>query len=239
MNNGELQINQTKPEKPSLWAILWKPVETFERIRENPRIFGALVMVTLLFVIGAALNALSVTPEQIANELGQEFLSELQGDLTGDELMTGSILSGIIVVTAVFSTLFTPVLSILISSAILLLIAKIVRSEVSFKQLFSMNTYMFLLTGLSALINGLAAFLLKSPNVFVTNLGSIIPSEGALNGLLTNLDLFNIWGVILTALGLNIVASFSKKLSWSISIIFFIIGVIFSMIGAAIDAAIL
>lgn len=160
--------------------------------------------------------------------------TELQDEIPADAL---DALQMVVTITAIIIALVTPVLSILIGSAIHLLIARIARSPVTFKQLFSMNTYIFLLSGLHAIMNGLAVFLLDDPFASVTSLGSIIPAEGALYGLLTSLDLFSIWSLILTAIGLNIVASFSKKLSWTVSIIFFSVSVIMSMIGAALTPA--
>ena len=226
MGNRELQVSHSQQEKPSLWGILWKPVETLERIRENPRILGALIIVTILMAIGATLTTLG----------GEQYLLELEQQLYGELPPEAMVISRVVIAAVVFITaLFTPVISILIGSAIYLLIAKLVRSPVTFKQLFSMNTYIFLLTGLAAVINGLAAFILKSPTAAVTNLGSLVPIEGALYGLLTSLDVFSIWGVILTAYGLHIVASFSKKMSWTVSILFFIVGMLMAIFGATFD----
>ena len=53
--------------------------------------------------------------------------------------------------------------------------------------------------------------------------------------LLTSIEVFTIWGVILSAIGLQKVADFSKGLAWTIAIVFFAIGIIFTVIGVALS----
>ena len=210
-------------KKPSIWGMIWSPTEQFERIKERPRIWGALGIVTLLFVIGMYLSTLGV---------GLEGIPELEG-IPAEELAAMSMFGTISMLVV---GLFTPIVGILISTVIYLLIAKIARSEVSFKQLFSMNTYIMILSALSLLINGIGIALLGgTAETLYTSLGSIIQAEGALGGLLNGLEVFGIWSVILSAIGLQKVADFSKGLAWTISIVFFAIGLIFSMIGAALS----
>jgi Yip1 domain len=130
--------------------------------------------------------------------------------------------------------IISPIFGALISTVIYLLIAKIARSEVSFKQLFSMNTYIMLISALSLIINGIGVALLGgNVSTVYTSLGSIISTKGAIAGLLNSIEVFAIWGLILSAIGLHKVAGFSKGLAWGIAIAFFVISIIFSMIGAA------
>ena len=211
---------ETKAEKPSLLGMIWSPTEQFERIRERPLIWGALAIITVLFIIGMWLQSLGVEIPELEG-IPEEQLANVQVFST-----IGIIIGG----------LFTPVITILISSFIYWLIAKIVRSDVSFRQLFSMNTYIMIISALSLIINGIAFALFGgSPEMMFTSLGSVIDAEGAMNGLLNSIEVFTIWGVILTAIGLNKVAEFSKGLAWTLSIAFFVISVIFAMIGASIS----
>ena len=122
----------------------------------------------------------------------------------------------------------------LIATVIYLIIAKIARSEVSFKQLFSMNTYIMMISALSMILNGIGVALLGgTAGTMYTSLGSLIGAEGTMGALLTSIEVFAIWGMILQAIGLQKVANFSKGLAWTIVIVFFAIGIIFTMIGAA------
>jgi len=136
----------------------------------------------------------------------------------------------------VITGILAPAVSILVSSFVYFIVAKIVQSEVSFKQLFSMNTFIYIISVLGLFINALAFFAVDNPDpeVYLTSLNSIIEADGALGALFTSIDIFSIWNIILTALGLQIVAKFSKGLSWGVVVGIFVILTGFSMATAGV-----
>lgn len=204
-------------EKPSLFGMILNPTEQFEKIKKRPLIWGAMVIVTILTVIGSWLMSLGI---------------EIQDDMGIPNMEIFVQINSIIV------GLLSPVFGVLISSFIYWIIIKIARSEATFQQLFSMNTYIMIISAFSILINGaLTAILGGDGEVLFTSLGSLIVVEGAMAGLFNNLEVFTIWGVILSAIGLHKVGELSKGLAWTISIAFFVIAIIFSMIGAAFSAS--
>ncbi|KKE80283.1 YIP1 family protein [Bacilli bacterium] len=212
-----LETEEKIVEKPSIFGMIWSPIEQFERIRERPRILGPMAIIIGLFIVGMLITMFSV-------DTGLEGLSN--GEMAGFAVFL-AVTSGILGVIA-------PIIGTLISSFIYWIIAKLARSEVSFKQLFSMCTYIMIISVLGSIINGVGIAILGGDGeTMFTSLGSFIPVEGAIGGLLNSIELFGIWGVILAALGLNRVANFSKGLAWTVSIAFFVIGVVFAMIGAA------
>lgn len=206
-------------EKPSLLGIITSPGEQFERIKERPIIWGAMGIIIVLFILGTYLTS-----------TGVELPPELQGLEMDEDLAAGM---GIIsIISAVFMGIFIPLFTVLISTLIYLLIAKIAQSNVRFKQLFSMNTYILFISGIGALLNGAFHAIFGTINgELFTSLGSIIEVTGPMQGLFNSLEVFSIWGVFLAAIGLQKVANFSKGLAWGISIGFFILGVIFAMIS--------
>ena len=200
--------------------MIWSPTEQFEKIKETTKNWGALAIVTLLFVIGMYLTS-----------LGNPMVIEGMPEIPEEELAAVSMFT---TVTMIITGLFTPIFGVLIATVIYLIIAKIARSEVSFKQLFSMNTYIMMISALSMIINGIGVALLGgTAGTMYTSLGSLIGAEGTMGALLTSIEVFAIWGMILQAIGLQKVANFSKGLAWTIVIVFFAIGIIFTMIGAA------
>jgi len=210
---------EVKGKNPSIWGMIWSPTQQLERIKERPKIWGALGIVTVLFVIGMYLSSLGIP-------------LEIEG-ISEDEMAMVSMFGSI---TMIIVGVISPIFGALISTLIYFLIAKIARSEVRFKQLFSMNTYIMIISALSILVNGIGIALLGgSAEMIYTSLNSIIGAEGVLGALLGGLEVFTIWGVILSAIGLHKVADFSKGLAWTISIVFFAIGIIFSMIGAGLS----
>src|SRR5699024_4481400 len=109
---------------------------------------------------------------------------------------------------------------------------------VTFKQLFSMITYIFVISSIRMLVNGLAIMLVggaSDTDTLFTSVNCIVGAEGALGGLLNNIEVFTMWDVIIAALGLQVTAKVSKGLSWGIVLGIFVIMTGFTMLtsGAA------
>ncbi|MBY0096862.1 YIP1 family protein [Mesobacillus maritimus] len=208
---------ETIARKPSIFGIIWSPTEQFERIKERPKIWAPLGIVTLLFIVGMYLTSLGLEIELEGIPEADLALAKAAGTFT-------LILVGII----------SPIFGAFISTLIYLLISKIPGSGVTFKKLFSMNTHLMMISALSVLVNGVGIALFGgNAEIQFTSLGSLIEVEGALAGLFNSIEVFQIWGVILTAIGLHKVADFSKGLAWTVSIAFYVISVITAMVGAA------
>ncbi len=206
---------ETNVQKPSLFGMVFNPTEQFEKIKERPLIWGAMGIVTLLTVIGTWFMSLGIEIPEIE-------------ELPGFEVVTQ--------ITMIMTGLFTPIIVVLISSFIYWIVIKIAKSETTFKQLFSMNTYIMLISAFSMLVNGILTYLLGGDGESLfTSLGSMIYAEGAIAGLFNSLEIFTIWGVILSAIGLHKVGRLSKGLAWTISIAFYVISILFSMIGAGLS----
>src|SRR5699024_993006 len=136
------------------------------------------------------------------------------------------------IITRVTVGFYGMTLSVLILSVIYLTIAKIAQSDVMFKQLFSMNTYIMIFSYLAFIINNaIAIFIGSNAEVPITSLGSILNVPGGAGAALESIELFTIWGMIVAVIGLQKVARFSKGLAWGVQIALFIIGMIFAMIG--------
>jgi hypothetical protein len=209
-----LETNEIEKKSPSLWGILWSPSEHFARIKEKPKIWGPLLMIILVFSIGMIIVTTNT-------ELGTEGISADELALIKPFLVIGSIIAGVIV----------PIVIAFIGTLVYLLIARIARSNVSFRQLFSMNVYLLILTALSMIVNGIGMVITGSSTTTFTSLTTLIPADGALKAVFDNIEVFSIWGVILSAIGLQKVASFSKGLAWGVSIGFYMLTIFFSMIG--------
>lgn len=217
---------ETNVKNPSLFGIITSPSVQFERIKERPKIWVAMLIVTLLFVFGTWLSTLGIDMTEIDGvEMDEESIAFVQIFTT-----IGTVIGGLII----------PILTVLISSFIYWIIAKLAKSEVSFQQLFSMNTYIMIISAIGLILNSaITAFVGVDINntevAQFTSLGSLLGSEGVLGAVFINIEVFAIWSVVLTAIGLYKVADFSKSLAWTTSIVFFVIGIVFAMIGAALS----
>lgn len=209
-------LNQEQIKGPSLFGMITSPVEQFERIKSKPKIWVPLLLITLLFLIGTYFLSLSLD----INEL------------IGEEVPSGQveIVKMVTLVTMVITGVLSPVISVLISSAVLLAVAKIANSEVSFKQIFSMKTFIYLITAIGLFLNGLIRLLIGgNPEVYVTSLAGLLNSDSKILGVF---EVFTIWATVLMAIGLNKVANLSKGVAVTIAIIFFLFQIGMAFIGS-------
>lgn len=199
----ELQEETTEVENPSVLGLIHQPREQFTRIRDNPKVIVALIIVTLIAIVTALLT---VGGAQAALE------AELLG-LTDEEMELFTLMTQI--VTVVLATI-VPALVILVGATVYFIIAKIADRDVSFKQMFSLFTYIAFITGIGGLINGVLTYFIggANPEISYFSLQTIFGADGALEVVFSSIELFKIWSIILTALGLQIVANFSKRLAW-------------------------
>src|SRR5699024_7390988 len=201
---------ETETVKPSLIGIITSPVQQLKQIKDRSLIWSPIITIIVMVSIGSVLQGLSAE------------MPGIEEDVSNTPFMV--ILGAVAVALAIAGTL----IGVLIVSAIHMLIAKIALSTVSFKQLFSMNTYIAIITALGILINGIVAAVFGTENqeAIFTSIGSFVndPGDvGMLSGLWDSIEIFAIWAYIVTAFGLQIVAGFSKKLAWSIVIAFLLI----------------
>lgn len=221
--------NENRIENPSLFGMFGSPVEQFHRIQKNPKIIVALITITVLAIITALLTLKGM--EAVLEE-------ELLG-LTGDELLIITIITQI---TTVIMATVVPAIMIVITAAVYLLIAKVANLEVSYKQLFSLFTYIAFVTGVGGLLNALFVYFVTggNPEIQFTSLNILVGAEvDSVAGIIfSSVELFSIWGIILTAIGLQLVAKFAKPLAWGIVIGFNVIMVGFAIVLTIISQAI-
>ena len=166
-----------------------------------------MLIVTLFTVIGTSLSVMSMDLRSVVGK-----------DIGAEELALVEMVTRI---TVIITGLITPIVTVLITSAIVLAIAKIANKEVTFKQLFSMNTFIYFIPAIGLLINGIIHKLIGgNAEIMVTSLAGLINSDSS---LLAGIELFSIWHLILFGIGLNKVARLSRGASWIIAIIFFLL----------------
>ncbi|WP_270181482.1 Yip1 family protein [Alkalihalobacillus sp. CinArs1] len=213
---------------PSILGMIFSPGEQFERIREKPKVWVPLLIVVLASLFAGWLMVMSPDFEQ----------EMMAGNMNGAEGMEGmeGMLTFIKISTAI-SIGLSPIFGVLIGSFIYWLISKATPSEVTFKQLFSMNLFITFVGTIGLLLNGsLMALLGGSIDSMYTSIGSLVNADGAAGGILNGFEIFGIWTTILTAIGLRITAGWPKALAWIIPIIFFLIGIGFAAIGAIMNS---
>lgn len=217
---------QAREYKPSLLGMITNPNEQFERMKKRPAFWGALVSIILLTLVGTWLSLSGFDINQVTD------MQELN-DFTTEELVAFEILSKL---TFIVIGLAGVLIKAVIMSFLFMIFARSFESTVSFKQLFSMNTYILFIVSLGVLLNGFITTLLGAdPESTFTSLGSFIKINGTFGELLKHIELFEIWGLILTAIGLQKVAGYSKKAAWTIAVLFFVFTVLLMITNTGAD----
>ncbi|NLR41955.1 Yip1 family protein [Priestia megaterium] len=203
--------------KPSIFGFITSPVVQFEKMKSNPVIWGPLL---LILILTAATTILAVYTPQAQEALQQQKEAGIEVN------STFSMIGGVIAVVATLA--FT--------SLILFLIAKLGTGKTTYRQMFSLNLFVTFITVIGQLINtGVAALAHTSANV--TSLNGMVDAKGAMGGVFNSIEIFSIWGLILTAVGLQKVANVSKAASIITVIILFILGAAISGVGGAASEA--
>lgn len=211
----------THKAKPSLLGMIANPGEQFERIKENPRFWVPLILVTLLYIVGSILTSLVITIDMIVVE------DELIGIITPEAMLT-STKAGIIGFSVVL-----PIIMVLIYSFVQLIITNISQTGVRFKQLLSMNIFVYVVVSLGVLLNGIVIYVTGTNPIEIpssTSLGALIETEG-MAGALNAIEVFHIWSLILVGIGLNKVGGLSKKASILTIIAFLVVSLISAAFG--------
>ena len=193
-------------QKPSLLKMFWRPKEQFVKIRSNPIIATPLIVVTVIYIMASMVKALLIRAE----DLMLPGMTVQEADMVAATAKAFTAMSGFI----------SPVFTILFMTLIYFIILKIARKNTTFKQLFSMNTYIFVVQAVGLFVNSLLMMVIDSSS------GSAITSLALFNrdwSMLNAIELFTIWKFVLTAIGFHLVGQLSKSTSIILVIVLFII----------------
>src|SRR5699024_11337675 len=114
---------ETETVKPSLIGIITSPVQQLKQIKDRSLIWSPIITVIIMVFIGSVLQGLSAEMPGIEEDVSNTTFMVILGAFTVALTIVGTLIG------------------VLIVSAIHMLFAKLVLSSISFKQLFSMNTF--------------------------------------------------------------------------------------------------
>lgn len=220
MNQEDVKDTLPK-EKPKLLGMITNPTEQFLKLKNTPVIWVPLIIISLLMMIGATITALNI---DYANDPELQESIEMLGIDEGLMIKFSAILVGL-------GSLLIPGLTALISTIIYLVVAIVIKKPVSFGQLYSMNVYILFITALGVLFNALLSFVLTGDStVMFTSLAAIIQTDNLMiTSVFSMIEVFTIWGLILTIIGLQKVANFSKQAAIIIVVGFYVVSLLFNL----------
>lgn len=213
-------------EKPSLFGFIFSPQEQFQRVKENPVFAWPLFWFLLLYAIyGAALSYFSLeTPE------GRESLA-----------MMGSSAKWIMPLISGITMLIAAPIILLFLTGFHRLLMMLFQGEATFRQLFSLNAHLYILMGIGGLIHVIYLSIVgvgSNYEAFPTSLAAIFPAEGTLWVFLSSIEVFAIWKLILSAMGLRVLGDISSGKAWAIALIPFVLSVLINVGVAALMSTI-
>ncbi|PMC35144.1 YIP1 family protein [Bacillus sp. UMB0899] len=218
-----MEQETVQSKKPSLFGMIFQPGEQFERMREKPVIWLPLI---ILSILGAVVGVLAGLNVDYATVPGMEGMPAEQIEMSK---MFGVIFGGI-------GALFGTPIGFVIFAAILFGITKIAKSPITFKQMFSLILFTSFISTIGQVLNQLIIYAIGSdPTVMLTSINSFIGAEGVMGGVLSTIEVFNIWYYILLGIGLVKVAQISKPAAYTITIIFFALGLIVAVVSGALE----
>ncbi|MDA1875516.1 Yip1 family protein [Bacillus cereus group sp. BY112LC] len=215
---ANLNTQKVGGEKPSLFGMITSPGVQFERMKTSNAVWGAFWLLVLLAGIigGLASYVYSLTPEAIKvnKDLG----------ITVTPVMsfgTGVVFGAIGMAIGFF-----------ISAAVYKVLMMLMSNDTSYKKLLTISVYSSIISLLGLLINTVLALVLGgSGQEMYTGLGPIFASSGGVaKGIANNIEVFTIWGFVITWLGLQITAGLSKKKATILMVVFFILTIGFGAV---------
>lgn len=218
-----------KGKKPSVLGILTSPKEQFQRMNQNPTFWGPLIIFTILGTILVVAQAyLTVNDPAFIQESMEQFKGQ-SGPAPDPEFLKLTTL-----VISIFIGFFTVPVVTLVGALVCWVMVIIFQGETTFRKMFSLNVHLSILSILSMVLTIVYAFITGNAmeTIAPTSLAAVVSAEGALKGILASVEVFVIWSVFLTAMGLSVVGELSKGKAWTISLILYGIGVLLSVVGA-------
>ncbi len=189
-------------------SVIVSPTKAFEGIREKPTVLLPIILIILLPLAYTVVYWSKLEPSIIV-------ILENQSIAMGIE-PTKEYLDLQIAITK-YSSYATGVgilIGTLISALYYFICSKIAGTEAKYKEIFSLVLHVGMISMLSYVLN----FILSAMNIDVTtsitSVASFLPismSASILYGVLSTVELFNVWSLIIMVIGLQVVVKMSKK----------------------------
>ncbi len=208
-------------------GIIVSPQEALRAIKAKPTIFIPYLIVAIMPVL-YMLSIWSFLETAMIIEMEKAMEGSGAG-LSRDGFDT------IMLVTRITTPLFAAVaaaVGAIVSSGIYFLVCKIFKSSITFKQTLSLVLHVSIIGTLSFVVMVLMTYLTgNNPELVYTSVSSLLPMsmQGTfIYGFLSTVEVFNIWALCVTYLGLVIVAEFKKQSALIVVITLFILSGTFS-----------
>ena len=241
-----------EPEEPArlnwlqrLTGILFSPGETFEDINRKPTILAPLIILVALTLSVLYFIDWRVKPdiEKITREQMIKTMERFGGQKPTEEQITEAVerQKKFNKFQPAVAAVFTPIIYLIVSGVFAIGLI-MVQAKTTFKRVFSVVTWSNAVIGIVSFLVLAAALMVKDEeslrSLDIRNIQSAIPTNPAafmdpstssfLRGLAASLDIFTIWLIVLTIIGLTALAGKKKKgsVKWMVIVIWVVWAVV-------------
>ena len=198
-------------KKPSLFGMITSPGEQFEKMKTKSPVWVAF----LLFVLIGTITTAAVLYLSVVNS--PEVAKELNGQ--DGQMIKWFALGG----GAILGAIGTPI-GLFIAAGFYKVIMMLMGNDTPYMKILSIYLYANLVFYIGGLLNVALSLIFDGNGTDAyTSLAPLFEKGTVLNGIASSIEIFNIWSLILTGLGLHIVAGLSKKKATILIVIFFIL----------------
>jgi len=232
-------------EVATLGNIFFEPGRTFEDLRRKPRFIMAFIIFAVLATSYTFMLNQKLGEDRIRRFSMEQAEKNPQFESLSQEQKEQSIEFGLTINKAVsFGFPILLIFVFLIGTLIYWLGSKAMGGTATFLQSLSVWVYSTFAPGVVSVLANLLVLIFKSPDdiEIATSARGVIQANPSLfiggkdspvlTTLISTIDLFAIWGLVLAAIGLAKVGKISKGSAWAIVLILTLIGITFRVLGA-------
>jgi hypothetical protein len=200
-----------KAAAPNVFArfigIITAPKDTFQRVVASPKWLGMLVLTVVIIAFFTALpmttdaGRQATVDQQVASmkSFGVEVTDELY-----DRLEQGAGRAPY--TTAIFILIVSPIMALIVAGLLFAVFNAALGGEASFKQVYAVVIHAGAISALSALFSGVVNYF-RGAVGSVANLAALLPmlpEHSFVANLLSTIDIFLVWYVVVLAIGLAV-----------------------------------
>ncbi|MDM5157319.1 Yip1 family protein [Bacillus sp. DX1.1] len=203
-------------EKPSLLGMITSPGLQFERMKTKSPVWGAFFLFIVIAAIASAVTAYQAmnNPELIGNAPDEAAAGMMRNIALGAGAITG---------------LLGAAVWFFIAAGFYKIIMMLMGNDTPYMKLLSIYLYASIVTYLGVVVNLILRVVLGGDaTTSYTSLGTLFEPGTFAYGIGSAFEIFSIWGLVVTGLGLHIAAGLSKKQATILVVVFFILSVAFS-----------
>ena len=221
-------------------GIITAPKETFASVAAHPRWLGMLLIVTIIVSVCAALPMTTDAGKEAA--LRQQVQqSESWGRQVTDQQYEGMrrMLPFYPYFTGITLLVFSPIVTLVMAGIVFLVLAVMLGGESTFKQTYAVFVHAGVISALGQLFTGPLNYF-RGAVTSATNLSVLLPMvdpQSFTGHLLSMIDLFLIWWVLVLAVGLGVLyRRRTQPIAWSLYGVYAVIVLVAATVMTALGA---